>query len=103
AGDVHVRLRLPPDARWVAEYYATTDPQEQPDGSLEVTLPSGQLARALRLLLRLGPRTEVLSPLEVGEQLRALAIETLAVYGRWAAFAASCSGSAPRGGGPCGG
>jgi proteasome accessory factor C len=82
AGDVHVRLRLPPDARWVAEYYATTDPQEQPDGSLEVTLPSGQLAWALRLLLRLGPRTEVLSPPEVGEQLRALAVETLAVYGR---------------------
>ena len=47
-GDVDVRVRLRPAARWVAEYYVATDPVERGDGSLEVTLPTGtgSMARA---------------------------------------------------------
>ena len=42
--DVSVRLRLAPAARWIAEYYATTDGQERPDGSLDIT-PARAVAR----------------------------------------------------------
>jgi proteasome accessory factor C len=80
-GDLQVRLRLAREARWVAEYYATTNPHECEDGSLEVTLPTGQLAWVARLLLRLGADVEVLDPPDVRERVRALARETLAVYG----------------------
>ena len=41
--DVSVRLRLAPAARWIAEYYATTDEQEGPDGSLDIT-PAREVA-----------------------------------------------------------
>lgn len=79
--DVPVRLRLRPAARWVAEYFATTDVVEAEDGSLEATLPARRLAWVAKLLLRLGPAAEVLSPPELVEDVRALARATLAIYG----------------------
>lgn len=79
--DVAVRLRLSPPARWVAEYYATTDVVERDDGGVEVTLPARQLGWVARLLLRLGDDAEVVEPLDLRDEVRDLARRTLARYG----------------------
>jgi proteasome accessory factor C len=81
ADDVAVRLRLRPPARWVAEYYATTDPEELDDGSVEVTLPARQLTWLARLLLRLGDGADVVAPPELLAELKDQARRTLTVYG----------------------
>lgn len=78
--DVPVRLRLRPAARWVVEYYATSDVVEIEDGCVEATLPARRLAWVAKLLLRLGPSAEVLSPPELAEDVRTLARATLANY-----------------------
>jgi proteasome accessory factor C len=77
--DVSVRLRLRPGARWVAEYYATTDAQER-DGALEVTLPARQLGWVARLLLRVGVDAEVVAPPELADEVRDLATLALSRY-----------------------
>lgn len=78
--DVAVRLRLRPAARWVAEYYVSTDLVEGEDGSVEVTLPARRLDWIALLLLRLGPDVQVLEPPELGERARELARRTLDRY-----------------------
>jgi proteasome accessory factor C len=80
SGDVSVRLRLATEARWVAEYYATTSVQEVGDGRLEVTLPTGDLAQIARLLLRLGGDAEVVEPDALRDEVRRLAGLALAPY-----------------------
>jgi proteasome accessory factor C len=82
AEDVPVRLRLRPAARWVAEYYATTDLLEHDDGSVDVTLPAKQLSWVARLLLRLAPDAEVLEPPALAADVGELARRTLAGYRR---------------------
>ena len=79
--DLEVRLRLHPGARWIAEYYATTDVRELDDATVEVTLPSRRLPWVARLVLRVTPDAEVLSPPELRELVRTTARETLARYG----------------------
>ena len=79
--DVPVRLRLHPAARWVAEYYVTSDPVEGDDGSLDVTLPAGDVGTVARLLLRVGPDAQALDPPELTETVRELAELTLRRYG----------------------
>ena len=78
--DVVVRLALGPESRWVAEYYATTEITERPDGRVEVELPTRELGWVAALLLRLGPDAEVLEPAELGERRREMARRTLARY-----------------------
>jgi proteasome accessory factor C len=78
--DVAVRLRLKPGARWIAEYYATTQVEEKDDGDLEVTLPARQLGWVARLLLRVGPDAEIVEPAELRDEVARLAAETLARY-----------------------
>ncbi|GGR40551.1 proteasome accessory factor C [Nocardioides luteus] len=58
AGTV-VRVRLAPDARWVAEYYSVIDPVEQPDGGLEVGVRVYDQRWLTRLLMRLAPHAEL--------------------------------------------
>ena len=79
--DVSVRLRLRPAARWIAEYYATTELEERAEGGVEVTLPARQLGWVARLLLRVGDDAEVVEPIELRDEVRRLARETLAGYG----------------------
>ncbi len=79
--DVAVRLRLEPGARWIAEYYATTDVEERDGGGVEVTLPARQLGWVARLLLRVGADAEVVQPVELRDEVARLAAETLAGYG----------------------
>jgi proteasome accessory factor C len=78
--DVPVRLRLAPDARWVAEYYATASVEEVGDGAVEATLPAADLDRIARLLLRLGSDAEVLEPPELRDRVRDLADRALRAY-----------------------
>jgi proteasome accessory factor C len=78
--DVAVRLRLRPEARWIAEYYATTDVEELPDGGVEVTLPARQLGWVARLLLRVGPGADVIDPPELRDEVLRLAAESLDRY-----------------------
>jgi proteasome accessory factor C len=78
--DIQVRLRLGPGARWVAEYYETESSAER-DGSLEVSLPTKDLAWVAKLVLRLGGEVTVLEPPELGDLARRVAEETLALYG----------------------
>jgi proteasome accessory factor C len=79
--DRPVRLRLRPGARWIAEYYATTQVEELEDGGVEVTLPARQLGWVARLLLRVGDDAEVVEPVELRAEVARLAAETLARYG----------------------
>jgi proteasome accessory factor C len=78
--DVPVRLRLGPGGRWLAEYYATSDPGELEGGDLEVTLPARQLGWVARLLLRLGPDARIVAPAELRDEVQRLAHRTLARY-----------------------
>jgi proteasome accessory factor C len=78
--DVAVRLRLRPAARWIAEYYATTEEKELDDGGVEVTVPARQLGWVARLVLRVGDDAEVLEPPELRSEVARLADATLARY-----------------------
>jgi proteasome accessory factor C len=79
--DVSVRLRLRPAARWIAEYYATSELEEREDGGVEATLPARQLGWVARLLLRVGDDAEIVEPVALRDEVRRLARETLAAYG----------------------
>lgn len=79
--DVPVRLLLGPEARWIAEYYATEDEVERDDGTLEVTLPTARLGWVAGLLLRVGPSARVVEPAELADRVRELAARTEAAYG----------------------
>jgi proteasome accessory factor C len=81
ASDVPIRLRLRPDARWVAEYYEVESATERPDGDLEVVMPAGRLEWVERLLLRLGPDAVPIEPTDLAERVRDLARRTLERYG----------------------
>lgn len=77
--DIEVRLLLGPRARWVAEYYVVAEAAER-DGSLEVALPTKDLAWAAKLVLRLGGEARVLEPDELRSLTRELADRTLERY-----------------------
>jgi proteasome accessory factor C len=78
--DVEVRLRLSPDARWVAEYYETTSAEELDDGGLEIVLPARRLEWLERLLLRLGADARVVEPRELKDRVAELARRTRKRY-----------------------
>jgi proteasome accessory factor C len=79
--DMPVRLVLDRAARWVAEYYVTTEQEEHDDGSVEVTLPSRRLGWVALLLLRLGTHARVLDPPALADMVRDLGKRTLDRYG----------------------
>ena len=78
--DVPARLLLRPPARWIGEYYVTTDPVERPDGCLEVTLPVSDLGGIARLLLRVGTDASVLEPSALRDLVDDLAARSLERY-----------------------
>jgi proteasome accessory factor C len=78
--DVDVRLRLGPDARWIAEYYATADVRELEGGNLEATLPAARLEWIARVILRQGDGVEVLDPPVLKDRVRELARRTRKRY-----------------------
>lgn len=76
------RLRLAPEARWVVDRYPVGSVTERDDGDVEVTLPVTSERWLSRLLIRLGPRAEVLEPLAASARAAALAEQILARYER---------------------
>jgi len=78
--DVEIRLVLAPEARWVAEYYETTQQVERGDGWLEVVMPAARLEWAERLVLRLSGAAQVLEPPELKDRVRELARRTAEPY-----------------------
>ena len=79
-GDLAVRVRLGPHARWVRDYYPIDDVVEVEDGSLEATVRTGDSAFVERLVLRLGGAARVLAPAEVAGRVRERASAALAAY-----------------------
>ncbi|HEV7755722.1 MAG TPA: YafY family protein [Mycobacteriales bacterium] len=79
-GDPTVTLRLDRRARWVTEYYPCETVEEQPDGNIVVTLRTGDLGWARRLVLGLGADAEVLSPTELALSVRSAARTALKYY-----------------------
>jgi proteasome accessory factor C len=71
--DLQVRLRVSPEARWVAEYYETAEVIELEGGFLDVVLPAGRLEWLERLVLRLGDEVEIVDPPVLKDRVRELA------------------------------
>jgi proteasome accessory factor C len=65
--DPRVRLRLTPEAAWVAEAFPAETVTEREDGSLDVVLAVSEPAWLERLLLRLGPDARVVAPRSLRE------------------------------------
>lgn len=73
-------LRLAPQARWVPEYFPVSEQVELPDSRLEVTVRVADPRWLHRLLLRLAPYAEVVSPEELRSEFTALAERTRLLY-----------------------
>jgi proteasome accessory factor C len=80
ATDTRVRLRVRPEAAWIADEIPIESRRRRSDGSLEVELAIGGPAFLERLLLQLGPRAEVLDPDEAVAARRSAAVRVLARY-----------------------
>jgi proteasome accessory factor C len=78
--DVPIRLRVGPDGRWIAEYYAVDQVEELPDGGLEAVFPASRLEWVARLVLRLGPEVEILDPPVLKDRVREVASLTRKRY-----------------------
>ncbi|MEV4729166.1 YafY family protein [Saccharopolyspora sp. NPDC049426] len=63
-------IELEPDARWVAEYYQVDEVEELPGGRARVRMRYADSAWMTRLLLGLGGQVAVLSPGELGDDVR---------------------------------
>jgi proteasome accessory factor C len=75
-----VTLHLHSEARWVEEYYAVEEVRPGPDGSSEVDLLVGDERWLQRLLLRLTPYAEVVSPAHYGDGAAVAIRRALALY-----------------------
>jgi proteasome accessory factor C len=75
-----VTLRLRPEARWVEEYYTVEQVRPRPDGGSEVDLLVGDERWLQRLLLRLTPYAEVVSPAHYGDGAAESIGRALALY-----------------------
>jgi proteasome accessory factor C len=75
-------VRLAPEARWIVEEYPTDEVTELADrpGWLEVRLPVASERWLSRLLLRLGPRAEVVDPEPAARRAAELAHAVLDRY-----------------------
>lgn len=75
-----VTLRLAPAARWVTEYYPVEAVRPLADGAVEVDLLVADERWLTRLLLRVAPHAQVVTPTEAESALRADAARTLTLY-----------------------
>ncbi len=79
--DLRVRLRLAPEAAWVAESIPVEERIDRARGRVDVVLAVSGRAFLERLLLSLGPAADVLGPPEVKEIRAEAARRVLARYG----------------------
>ncbi len=75
-----VTVRLAPSARWVVDYYQSLDVRPREDGGLDVDLLVADRGWLERLLLRLAPEAEVLSPADWGHAVTGRAQAALSLY-----------------------
>jgi proteasome accessory factor C len=75
-----VTLLLQPEARWVEEYYSVEEVRPRPEGGSEVDLLVGDERWLQRLLLRLTPYAEVLTPAHYGDGAAEVIRRALALY-----------------------
>jgi proteasome accessory factor C len=78
--DLRVKLRLRPDAAWVAESIPTEERVDRAQGAIDVVLAVSGPAFLERLLLSLGPAAKVLSPASVRADVAAAAARVLERY-----------------------
>ena len=65
AGGLECELDLAPEAEWAADYFPILGSERRPDGRLRVRLATHQLSWLVRLVLRLAPAAEPVSPPEL--------------------------------------
>jgi proteasome accessory factor C len=80
--DLRVRLRLEPEAAWVADSLPTEARKERARGRVEVVLPVSGDAFLERLLLGLGPAATILGPPEATAIVTAAARRVLDRYSK---------------------
>lgn len=79
-GTTLVTLRLQREARWIVEYYPVEAVRSRRGGVLEVDLRIADERWLQRLLLRLAPHAEVLSPPEYHQKFTDAAQDALTLY-----------------------
>ncbi|MDF2745673.1 MAG: proteasome protein, partial [Actinomycetia bacterium] len=65
AGGLECELDLAPEAEWAADYFPILGSERRPDGRLRIRLATHQLSWLVRLVLRLAPAAEPVSPPEL--------------------------------------
>ena len=75
-----VTVRLAPQAHWITEYYPIRAVRRDESPTMEVDLLVADGRWLTRLLLRLAPHAEVVSPASYAEELTATAQQALALY-----------------------
>jgi proteasome accessory factor C len=75
-----VTLRLAPEGSWLPEYVPVREQTLLPDGGLEVELDAASHIWILRLLGRLTPDVQVLSPASLADEHRHRLAQALALY-----------------------
>jgi proteasome accessory factor C len=73
-------IDLDPAARWVADYHPVESARELSDGRLRVELRYADAQWLRRLVLRLGGTAHVVEPVDLAEDVRRTAAESLALY-----------------------
>ena len=80
AGGLECELDVGPAAEWVADYLPILASERRPDGRLRVRLATHQLSWLVRLVLRLAPDAEPVSPPELREAVADAVRRGLAAY-----------------------
>jgi proteasome accessory factor C len=80
AGGLECELDLGHNAEWVADYFPILASERRPDGRLRVRLASHQLSWVVRLVLRLAPDAEPVSPPELRHAVAEATRHALAAY-----------------------
>jgi predicted DNA-binding transcriptional regulator YafY len=65
AGGLECELDLAPEAEWAADYFPILGSERRTDGRLRIRLATHQLSWLVRLVLRLAPAAEPVSPPEL--------------------------------------
>jgi proteasome accessory factor C len=79
--DVTARIRLSPQATWVADYYPVVTVSEDDDGSMVVDFSTADPVVAARILLRLGSEAELVEGAAVATATEDLRTRILRRYG----------------------
>ena len=80
AGGLECELDLAPEAEWAADYFPILGSERRPDGRLRVRLATHQLSWLVRLVLRLAPAAEPVSPPELRNAVAEATRNALAAY-----------------------